>query len=80
MKRTLIIFGILYLGVMAMSCSSEPKRWYKAGGTAAMYERDSSYCEEQTVGTVTTMNKVDTYTFESCMEQRGWVVLDKPAM
>jgi len=80
MKRTLFVLGVLFLGGVTLSCSSEPTRWYKAGGSVAMYERDASACEEQTLGTVTTMNKVDTYTFESCMEQKGWVVLDKSAM
>ena len=81
MKRTLLVLGNLFLGVMIMSCSSEPKRWYKAGATAATYERDSSDCEDVLIDTPGGgMSKIDSYTFESCMEQKGWVVLDKSAM
>ncbi len=80
MNRTVLFFGILFLGFITLSCASEPTRWYKAGATKTMYERDKADCEEQTLGTVTTMDKMQTYTFESCMEQRGYVALDHSAM
>ena len=80
MKRTVYFSGILVGSALIMSCASEPTRWYKAGATAAMYERDKADCEEQTLGTLTTMDKTQTYTFESCMEQRGYVALDHTAM
>ena len=80
MKRTLLVLGNLLLGVMIMSCSSEPKRWYKAGGTVATYERDANDCENILIDTPIGGSKVENYTFESCMEQKGWVVLDKSAM
>lgn len=80
MKQTLIVFGILNIVVMIMSCSSEPKRWYKAGGTEAMYERDASDCQDTLIDVPVSGSRVETYTFESCMEQKGWVVLDTPAM
>ena len=80
MKRTPFVFAILFLGVMIMSCSSEPTRWYKAGGSVAMYERDKADCEEQTMGTLTSTDKVSTFTFESCMERKGWIALDHTAM
>ena len=80
MERTLIVLGILFFTIMIASCSSEPKRWYKAGGTVEMYERDSSDCEAVLIDSPGGMNKMDSYTFESCMESKGWVVLDKGAM
>jgi hypothetical protein len=80
MKHTLIVFGVLLLAVMILSCSSEPKRWYKAGGTVGMYERDAADCEDVLIDAPTGGSKVESYTFESCMEQKGWVVLDKSAM
>ena len=81
MNRTTYLLGTLVLGLLIMmSCSSEPTRWYRAGTTQAMYERDKADCEEQTQGTLTSTNKVDTFTFESCMERRGYVALDHTAM
>jgi len=81
MKRTLLFLGILFFfGLMTISCSSTPKQWYKASGTVAMYERDSSDCENVLIDMPTGGSKVESYTWESCMEQKGWVVLDKPAM
>lgn len=80
MKRTLFVLGVLFLGGVTLSCSSEPKRWYKAGGTVATYERDSSDCEDVLIDTPTGGSKVESYTFESCMEQKGWVILDSSAM
>jgi len=80
MKLTFLFLGILFFSLMTISCSSTPKRWYKAGGTVATYERDSSDCDDVLIDTPTGGSKVESYTFESCMEQKGWVVLDKSAM
>ncbi|UCE64603.1 MAG: hypothetical protein JSU59_05570, partial [Nitrospirota bacterium] len=64
MKQSLFFLCILCLGSVITSCASEPTRWYKSGATSAMYERDKADCEELTLGTLTTMDKTQSYTFE----------------
>ena len=79
MKLTLVVLSILYLSLITLSCSSEPQRWYKPGGTVAMYERDKTDCEDELLAGAAG-GSLKTYTFEGCMEMKGWVVLEKPAM
>ena len=45
-----------------------------------MYERDKSECEDLLLKTPTSGGEAQLYSFESCMEYRGWVALDAPAM
>ena len=80
MIRTLMVLGVYSLAFMIMSCSSEPKRWYKAGATKSTYERESADCEDIVNEAPPHGSKVHNYTFESCMEGKGWVVLDKSTM
>ena len=44
-----------------------------------MYERDKSDCDDQLLAG-DTGGLVKQYTFEGCMEYKGWVLLDSPAM
>ena len=52
----------------------------RPGGTVAMYERDKSACENAILEGPTSGAQSDNYSWEGCMENKGWIVLDKPAM
>ena len=79
-KPAYYLLGVFVCCLATTSCSSTPQKWYKAGGTTAMYERDSTECDNKLIDTPGTAIKVDSYTWESCMEAKGWVALDSPAM
>ena len=79
MKVRICAVGILFFACVTIGCSSTPQKWYKSGGTAAMYERDKSDCDDQLLAG-DPGGMVKQYTFESCMEYKGWVLLDSPAM
>ena len=80
MKSTIGILGILFFGLVCLGCSSEPRRWYKTGATAATYEREKSDCEDALIEAPPGGAKGANYSFETCMESKGWVVLEEPAM
>lgn len=80
MNKNCLLFGVVAFCLTSISCSSTPKQWYKAGATAEVYERDKTDCEDSLLETGTTGSASQVYTFETCMENKGWVVLDKPAL
>lgn len=79
MKLTLFVLSTLILCLTTISCSSK-QQWYKPGATKAMYERDKSACEDQLLETPTTGYQGTMYSFESCMEGKGYTALDHKAM
>ena len=79
MKPTNCVLGILFFGLVCLGCS-EPKHWYKSGATAATYERDKSDCEDMLIEAPPGGAKGANYSFETCMESKGWVVIEKGAM
>ena len=80
MKRNLLALGILYLLVTILGCASDSKRWYKPGATKQMYERDKADCEDKILDTSSTGVQGSLYSIESCMEGKGYTVLDHKAM
>jgi len=80
MKQTLLFLGILAFCLTSTGCSETSQQWYKPGGTVAMYERDKSACENAILEGPTSGAQSDNYSWEGCMENKGWIVLDKPAM
>lgn len=54
----------------------EPSKWYRLGATDKDFERERSICEDEMLGTGTTGLAKTTYSFEACMEQKGWKILD----
>ena len=80
MKQTFRFLFIMALGLTILNCSSSPKQWYKSGATAKQFERDKVDCEDSFLEIATTGSQKERYTFESCMEGKGWIILDKPAL
>ena len=80
MKPRFIVLILLILALITIGCSSTPKRWYKRGATAEVFERDKSDCEDSLLESATTGLQNQLYTLESCMQAKGWTILDVPAM
>ena len=80
MKQGFLIWMILLLAFITIGCSSTPKRWYKSGATAKTFERDKSACEDNLLESSPSGLDNQLYTVESCMQAKGWTILDGPAM
>ena len=77
MKQTCLFLVIVAAGLTFLNCSPSTKQWYKSGATAKQFERDKVDCEDSFLETATTGSQKELYTFESCMENKGWIILDK---
>ncbi len=76
MKPTLLSLT-LFLLIGLPGCATSPQKWYKAGATSHHFERDQSDCEDAVLSSgTTTATNAQTYSFEGCMEGKGWIVLD----
>lgn len=66
---------MLGMVVTSSSCSSSPKQWYKPGATHAMFRQDKEWCENALLVSPESMSS-QFYTFEECMEKKGWTQVD----
>lgn len=73
-----LLFVLILVGVGFHGCASAPKQWYRSGGTPAQFEHDKEECENALLQTGTTGFQTHIYTFEECMEAKGWSLLDAP--
>ena len=78
MKRTIFVFSIVFFGPMIMGCAET--QWYKPGVTKQMYEFDKDDCERKILDSPGTGYQGSLYSFESCMEGKGYMPLDHKAM
>ena len=71
------IYWIVTLGVITFltSCASSPSQWYRIGATAQDFEHDQQACNEAVLSTGTTSLNASVYSFEECMERKGWTIL-----
>ena len=71
------IHSIAYVGLIIFltSCASSPSEWYRAGATAKDFEHDQQICEDAVLNTGTTGLTASVYSFEGCMERKGWTIL-----
>ena len=70
-----LVISIVLASLAFTSCSSAPKRWYKIGATPKMFQRDKSACETA-LQSLENRTSQDFYTFEGCMESKGWTELE----
>ncbi len=70
------LYGTLIFLMLMAGCSIEPSKWYRLGANDTDFEHDRQSCEDALLATGTTGLSVSTYSFEGCMEQKGWKILD----
>ena len=70
-----VMISIVFISLVFTGCSSTPKRWYKLGATSQMFQRDKSNCENALFSNEDRTSS-DFYTFEGCMEGKGWTELE----
>ena len=80
MNQRYRVLIILILALITIGCSSPPKRWYKSGATAKTFERDKAACEDNLLESSTSGLDNQLYTLESCMQAKGWTILDVTPM
>ncbi len=75
--KKLIIGLILYLitTLAAVSCSTDPVKWYRSGTSQATFTRDKAECEESVLSTGTTQRTKQIYSVEGCLEAKGYTAI-----
>lgn len=67
---------VRYLGVLVFcfitGCFSTSVKWYKSGASASDFSQDKDACERALLGTGDSGMPKQIYTFEGCMERKGW--------
>ena len=58
-----------------VSCSTAPVKWYRAGTSQAIFIRDKTACEDRLLATGNNPVSRQTYSFEGCMEAKGYTVI-----
>jgi hypothetical protein len=58
--------------LLACGCSTSSVEWAKTGASQATFSKDKSECEDLLLATGTTGYSKNLYTFESCMEAKGY--------
>jgi uncharacterized protein YigE (DUF2233 family) len=64
--------GLGFIALLTFGCSTTPVKWYKAGVSQATFSRDKAECENAWLETGTTEKTKEVYTFEGCMEAKGY--------
>lgn len=75
MRRSIGLITLLMF-IFVVSCSSGPEKWYRPGANAKDFEHDKVACEDAVLNTGTTGLSSKVYSFEGCMEGKGWTTLD----
>lgn len=73
-QRLRLGLGLGLITLFAFSCSTTPVKWYKPGVSQATFSRDKAECEDALLSTGTTQKLKDVYSFEGCMEAKGYRV------
>lgn len=68
------IFRVVWLILVCSltGCFSTSVKWYKPGATAASFSSDKDACQSVLLGTGESNMPKQVYTFEACMERKGW--------
>ncbi len=73
-QRLRLGLGLCLIALLAFGCSTTPVKWYKPGVSYSTFSRDKSDCEDAWLETGTTQQTKGIYSFEGCMEAKGYRV------
>lgn len=68
---TIKMLGCVVLA-LACGCSNTSGKWSKPGASQAMFSKDKAECEDSLLATGTTGYSKNLYSFEACMEAKGY--------
>ena len=71
-QRLMLGLGLGLITLLTFGCSTTPIKWYKPGVSQATFSRDKAECEDALLSTGTTQQLKDVYSFEGCMEAKGY--------
>jgi hypothetical protein len=71
-NRLRVGLGLGFIVLLTLGCSTTPVKWYKPGVSQATFSRDKEDCENAWLTTGTTELTKEVYTFEGCMEAKGY--------
>ena len=75
MNITILTIVLCFNVIPLFSCSTAPVKWYRAETSQAMFIRDKTACEEGLLATGNNQVSQHTYSFEGCMEAKGYTVI-----
>ena len=64
-------WGVLSLCLLS-GCVSTSVKWYKPGATKTSFSQDKEACDVALLGAGDSGMPKQVYTFEGCMERKGW--------
>ena len=68
-------FGWALVVLLTFGCSTTPVKWYKPGISQGTFLHDKAECEGALLATGSTGLPRQIYTFEGCMEKKGYTVV-----
>ena len=71
-QRLRVGLGLGFIALLTFGCSTTPIKWYKPGVSQATFSRDKAECEDALLSTGTTQKTKEVYSFEGCMEAKGY--------
>ena len=71
-QRLWLGLGLGFIALLTFGCSTTPVKWYKPGVSQATFSRDKTDCENAWLETGTTQKTKEVYSFEGCMEAKGY--------
>ena len=71
-QRLMLGLEIGIITLLTFGCSTTPVKWYKPGVSQATFSRDKADCENAWLETGTTEKTKEVYSFEGCMEAKGY--------
>ena len=71
-QRLRLGLGLGFIALLTFGCSTTPVKWYKPGVSQATFSRDKTDCENAWLETGTTQKTKEVYSFEGCMEAKGY--------
>jgi len=71
-QRLRLGLGLGFIALLTFGCSTTPVKWYKPGVSQATFSRDKADCENAWLETGTTQKTKEVYSFEGCMEAKGY--------
>lgn len=72
MFNTLVWVVLSLLLCSFAGCSSTSVKWYRPGATATSFSSDKEACQRALLGAGESGMPKQVYTFEGCMERKGW--------
>ena len=77
MKIKILVSTLALALTSTFGCSASGVKWYKPGVSQTTFSRDKSDCEDAIIGSGTSEISHQVYSFEGCMEGKGYTAIPR---